>query len=160
MEDYFLAPTKEHLKSYDRDVIHAVRTKDIEALRRMHESGRTLQCCNDFGESLVHMACRRGFTEVVSFLINEANVSLRVRDDFGRTPFHNACWTDEKNYRLLELLIKKEPMLLFVSDSRGHTPLHYVRKEHWNQWVTFLAERLSAILRETRMKDRFLSTTQ
>jgi len=64
--------------------------------------GTNLQCANRFGESLIHMACRRSHRDVVSFLVNEAGVSLRVRDDYGRTPFHDACWRPELDLELIQ----------------------------------------------------------
>lgn len=139
LEHYFLHPTMEQMASYDHDIIAALRSQDIPLLRKMRsEQGRSLQCCNSFGESLIHMSCRRGFTEVTTFLIKEAGVSLRVIDDCGRTPLHDACWTAEPNLTLVELLIREEPDLLLMSDKRGHTPLQYLRREHWPVWGQFL----------------------
>lgn len=64
----------------------AARSDDLEALRNLWRAGKILQCSNRFGESLIHIACRRGSFPVISFLLNEAGVSIRVRDDCGRTP--------------------------------------------------------------------------
>mmetsp|Transcript_5122 Transcript_5122/g.10329 ORF Transcript_5122/g.10329 Transcript_5122/m.10329 type:complete len:109 (-) Transcript_5122:51-377(-) len=77
-------------------------------------------------------------TKIVKFFVVEANVSLKVRDDFGRTPLHDACWTQEPNYELVSLIIQKEPDLVFISDKRGHTPLQYVRHQHWSSWSKFI----------------------
>ena len=72
-----------------QEMVDAIRSNDVDALRKLHSDGTNLQCANKFGESLIHLACRRSHRDVVSFLIDEAGVSLRVRDDFGRTPFHD-----------------------------------------------------------------------
>ena len=136
--DFFVHPQEEHFQSYGADLIAAVRSQDTDALRDLHRSGRTLFASNKFGESLLHMACRRGFTEVVEFLIHEADVPLRVRDDYGRTPLHDAAWTVEPNFDLIEILIAEEPLLMFIKDKRGHSPLEYVRNEHWREWNIFL----------------------
>eukprot|EP00586_Coscinodiscus_wailesii_P014662 CAMPEP_0172493128 /NCGR_PEP_ID=MMETSP1066-20121228/24478_1 /TAXON_ID=671091 /ORGANISM="Coscinodiscus wailesii, Strain CCMP2513" /LENGTH=308 /DNA_ID=CAMNT_0013263129 /DNA_START=277 /DNA_END=1203 /DNA_ORIENTATION=+ len=141
MNDYFLKPTQEQIDGYTNEVVQAARACDVDALRSMHKSGLTMRLCNRFGESLIHMACRRGNAEMVSFLLDEADVSLRVRDDYGRTPLHDACWTSEPCFDVMKILMKKEPSLLFVSDKRGHTPLQYVRREHWVQWVSFLKDK-------------------
>lgn len=140
-ETCFAAPTEEEIRSYSHDVIAAVRTQDVDKLRQFHESGRPLKCSNQFGESLLHMACRRGFLDVASFLINQADVTVKVRDDYGRTPMHDACWTCEPNFELLELLLRECPSLLFLKDRRGHAPLEYARREHWNSYVHFLSQR-------------------
>jgi len=143
--NFFVHHTQEQINAYDMEVIRAVRSQDIDQLRSMHKAGRTLQCANRFGESLIHMACRRGFTDVVRFLVDEANVSIKVRDDYGRTPLHDACWTCEPNEELVEFLMLQCPELLLMSDKRGNAPFEYVRTEHWARWVTFLSERRGKI---------------
>uniref|UniRef100_A0A6U6FJK1 Uncharacterized protein n=1 Tax=Odontella aurita TaxID=265563 RepID=A0A6U6FJK1_9STRA len=158
--NFFLENTEERVSSYAHDVVTAVRTQDLPALCRLRSEGRTLQCCNRFGESLVHMACRRGFLDVIQCLLSSEGgdpVSLRVRDDYGRTPLHDACWVPQPNFELMDLLldwcdgdsagVRKEEggslaeQLLLMSDKRGHTPLDYVRREHWDKWNAFLEKR-------------------
>lgn len=138
--DKFHPPTDEEIELYDLEVMTALKEEKIEVLRRMHEGGRCLQCCNRFGESLLHMACRRGFVEVVKFMIHEANVSLYVNDDFGRTPMHDACWAPKPNFPLMKLLIENAPEQIFLSDVRGHTPLSYTRRSDWQEWKKWLLE--------------------
>lgn len=137
----FLEVTDERIKDYGQDCIQAVRENNIPLLRKMHNGGKNLQCSNRFGETLVHLACRRGLIEVVRFFIHEVQVSLRVRDDYGRTPLHDACWSSAPNFSLLELLIHHDPELLLIHDVRGHFPLTYTRKNHWGDWRNFLFER-------------------
>lgn len=159
--DFFLENSDEHVASYAQDIVTAVRSQDIPMLRCLRAEGRTLQCCNRFGESLIHMACRRGFLDVVRFLLGAegGNVSICVRDDYGRTPLHDACWAPKPNFELMNLLLdwcssSKQSLqegnegvaqrLLLMSDKRGHTPLDYVRREHWGQWIEFLGKRFGA----------------
>jgi ankyrin repeat protein len=138
MSDLFHTPTDDEIASYHQEVIQAVRDRDIDRLRSYVGDGRNLQCCNRFGESLMHMACRRGFTDVVKFLVLEAKCTVFVRDDYGRTAMHDAAWSPEPNFEMLEFLIEQAPELLLMSDVRGHTPFSYVRKEHWQDWIVFL----------------------
>lgn len=146
-ETEFLAPTEEEIAAYSNDAIAAVRTSDIDALRRIYYTqGQTLRCCNRFGESLLHVACRRSNIDVVSFLLNEANVSPRIKDDYGRTPLHDACWRGNPEYDIVELLLSVEPRLAFVSDVRGHKPFNYARREHWGAWKDFLDQKRDLIL--------------
>mmetsp|Transcript_33353 Transcript_33353/g.38644 ORF Transcript_33353/g.38644 Transcript_33353/m.38644 type:complete len:419 (+) Transcript_33353:132-1388(+) len=146
LNGFFITPSEEQMASYGHDLIEAVRNQDINYLRSCHLSGtKSLQCCNRFGESLIHMACRRGFLDVVSFLTQEAKVSLRVIDDCGRTPMHDACWTCKPSFELLDLLISTEPDLMIMSDKRGNTPFDYVRREHWSHWANFIETRKSKI---------------
>ena len=134
-------PSEEEIEGYNLEVVIALREQNLSKLKEFHRNGQPLACCNRFGESLLHMACRRGYTEIVRFMIEEAGVSLWVHDDFGRTPLHYSCWTPEPNLELLDFLVSKAPSLLLCSDVRGHMPMNYVRKEHWDQWVTFLKVR-------------------
>jgi hypothetical protein len=145
LKDFFLEITDEGIAAFDQDVARAVREKNIPFLRDRKNNGKTLQCSNRFGESLIHMACRRGFTEVVRFFIKEGEVSLRVKDDFGRTPLHDACWSPEPNFELMELLISHDPDLLMIEDVRGHSPFSYARKHHWGSWKKFLLEKRDII---------------
>ena len=142
----FLTPTAEQIAAYDHDVLAAVRTSDIGALRAMHSQGRTLRCCNRFGESLPHVACRRSTAAVVSFLLHEAEVSPRIKDDYGRTPLHDACWRGDPAFDIVELLLGVEPRLAFVPDVRGHKPFQYARREHWGAWTEFLDRKRELLL--------------
>jgi len=146
LENFFVEQRSDEV-GYDAEVIAAIRNQDIDTLRKMHQSGRSLQCSNKFGESLLHMACRRGFVQVVDFLLHEAGVSIRIRDDYGRTPLHDACWTIEPNFELMEMLIQEAPQLLWVRDKRNDSPLRYARREHWAGWNAFLKAQKTNIIR-------------
>lgn len=138
----FFEETKdEEVKAYGLDVLKAIRDSDIEQLRAFQQQGRPLKCSNRFGESLLHLACRKGLLSVVDFLINEVGVPLNVIDDMGRNPLHDAFWTIEPNFELVDVLVKQCPDLLLVSDKRGHTPFSYARRNHWSKWITYLNER-------------------
>jgi Ankyrin repeats (3 copies) len=139
MYDVFEEWTDEQKRGYDTDSIKAIRSQDIDTLRMWHQNGRILQAANEFGESLLHMACRRGFLGVVEFLVDEVGHNLWVRDDTGRTPLHDACWTAFPVPELVKFIIDREPDMLLVADKRGHTPLDYARKDHWQTWMDFFA---------------------
>jgi hypothetical protein len=135
---FFSDPTADEIESYQSDIIQAVRSQDIPRLRFLKEQGRPLKCSNQFGESLLHLACRRGFLDVVTYLVDEAGVPLQVRDDYGRTPLHDALWSAEPNVELVGILVSRCPDLLYIKDRRGNTPLSFVRRQHWNTWNKFL----------------------
>lgn len=138
--DYFLTMTDEHIEAHTTEVERAIRNHDYETLRRMLHEGHTLQTCNKHGESIIHIACRRGTTELLQFLIDEAQVSTRIRDDMGRTPLHDACWSHKPNFDIVMELLRVSPELLFIIDKRGFTPLTYVPREAWGKWCNFLQE--------------------
>jgi hypothetical protein len=140
LDDFFLKMTSKNVQAYDIPKATAIRHCDITALRAMHQKGEMLQCCNRFGESIVHTACRRGSAACIQFLTQEAGVSLRVRDDYGRTALHDSCWTNVPSFELITLVLKSCPDLLFVADKRGVYPLQYIRKDFHADWCKFLEE--------------------
>jgi Ankyrin repeats (3 copies) len=143
VDGLFFKPSPAEIASYSSDIINAVRKKDLDTLRQMLKEGRPLKCSNQFGESILHLACRKGLIEVVEFLVNEANVPLWVKDDFGRTPLHDACWTIEPDFKMVDIILDRCPDLLFISDARAHTPLTYVRQENWSRWNDYLQAKLA-----------------
>jgi hypothetical protein len=155
----FHKPTEEMIAAYKVELIEVFRENDVEKCRELHNAGQSFQCCNRFGESLIHMACRRSWTNLVKFLVLEAGCSLVVQDDYGRTPFHDACWTPEPNFKLVEFLMEQVPELLNVTDVRGHTPFMYVRKAHWTVWRQFLEGR-TAMLRPKKVAKVTLTSTE
>ena len=71
-------------------------------------------------------------------MLEETDVSLCIKDDIGRTPLHDAAWTSEPNFGLVELILRRCPDLLYVKDKRGHTPFSYIGKKNWGDWCTFM----------------------
>jgi hypothetical protein len=156
---YFLEMGESNIAAYNNDTIMAVREQNSAKLQEVHDLNPSfgLQCCNQFGESVMHMSCRRGYPKVATFLIKKANVNARVTDDYGRTPLHDACWTTEPNEELMKLLLTEVPDLLLVKDARGHTPLDYVSRGYWSHWLKFLQENKSLLVANEMMKKHFSS---
>ena len=137
---FFRPVTQERISAYcAENVLNATRDGDLTQLRSLWESGCSMDACNPFGESLLHMACRRGYFSLVKFFIEEAGVCIRICDDQGRTPLHDACWTVEPAYKCVKFIIDLEPALLLMGDKRGHTPMQYLREEHWGRWCLFVS---------------------
>ena len=135
---FFHPPTQVEIDAYDHHVLAAIRSQDMETLRQFHQQGRPLKCSNKFGESLLHMACRKGMLQVASFLVNEANVPFAVKDDYGRTPLSDACWAHTTNFELVDLILSQCPDLLYIKDKRGNTPLSYLKQDKWAAWNKYL----------------------
>lgn len=145
---FFSKPDEKDITSYDLGLVNAIRAKDIDTLRALHKEGKSMNACNRFGESLLHMCCRRGDVELVKFLVEEIGVRTNIKDDYGRTPMHDACWTSTPNFEIMEILIKySHTDLLLAADVRGHTPFDYARKEHWGAWVQFFTARTELLTR-------------
>jgi len=137
--DYFPQITDEQIAAYDILVVSATRENDVQRLKMLHsDKEMSLECCNRFGETLLHMACRRGFRDIGEFLLDDVKVNVRVRDDCGRTPFHDVCWNPQPQLELAEALLRRDPTLLLISDKRGHTPFQYARPQDWPVWRQFV----------------------
>jgi hypothetical protein len=146
LENFFLPMGEANIEGYDMAKAAAVRTNDVNALRQMLHQGQTLQVCNRVGESIVNNACRRGSLDIMKFLLEEASLSLKVVDDYGRTALHDACWTHTPCFDLVLLLLEHCPDLLLVQDKRGSTPLQYVRRQNWGDWCQFLEQNKSKLI--------------
>ena len=151
---FFTKPREKEIASYDMEMVDAIRSRDIDKLREFHKEGKSLNACNRFGESLLHMCCRRGDTDLVKFLVEEIGVRINVKDDFGRTPLHDACWTPTPNFEIVDSILKAtDTNLLLAADIRGHTPFDYARKEHWEAWLKFFHERRELLLQQSVKSD-------
>lgn len=133
-------PTQTMIEAYTMEVSSAVRTGDLNTLRKLHKSGANLDCCNRFGDSLVHIACRLGHTPIVKFLINEVKASANVVDDLDRTALHDACWSSSLDFEIIEIMVRAAPENLLWPDKRGHTAFDYARQSDWTKWMTFLTK--------------------
>lgn len=65
----FLKITESMVAGYKMDSIRADREKNLDKLKELVEAGESLQCCNRYGESLLHLACQGGHTDIVRFLV-------------------------------------------------------------------------------------------
>lgn len=138
LRGFFVQHSPEQIAAYDNTVIGAVRRNDIDELRRLHFDGRDLQCCNQFGESIVHTIARRGSPDMMRFLLKETSCSLRVCCDNGRNPLHDACWTSSPNFEVVRMILRDTPDFLHITDSRNFTPLDYIPRDSWAMWCQFL----------------------
>ena len=138
LDSYFREITEEQMAAYTPQVVSVVRNNDLDSLKALHREGQDLNCFNRFGESLLNMACRRGFESIVEYLLEQGGADLRSRDDFGRTPLHDTCWNPLPQLKICKWIIERDPSLFLVSDKRGCTPFQYTRPQHWDTWRKFL----------------------
>lgn len=162
LTDFFPPITEEQMSAYSMDVVTMARTNDVEGLKSIfREKGRdALNCFNRFGEGLLNCTCRRGYTDSVAFLLSdEVNLNVRVRDDYGRTPLHDACWNPEPLIDICTMIMEKDPSLFFITDKRGYTAFQYARDTDWPKWRQFLFDRraLLAPLVSDEIKKHFSS---
>jgi Ankyrin repeats (3 copies) len=133
-------PTPLQRASYQSFLVNLAKGNNEEALIELLSSGLSPNPANMFGESLLHLVCRIGNSRVLKLLI-DCGCELQVCDDYGRTPLHDTCWAGTFNAEMIEILMQNtgESHHLFnMVDSRGSTPLSYIRREHWAEWIQFL----------------------
>lgn len=134
---YHNKPSQLQNASYDLHLIGIVKRGNAEDLDEILRSGVSPNPCNTYGESLVHMVCRRGDQKLLQIMIQNG-CDIQVADDYGRTPLHDACWAASPAFETVTMLLDKDPSLFLMTDCRGSLPLSYVRKEHWNEWIDFI----------------------
>lgn len=134
--EFRTVPTPKQIQDYDLAFVDAIRTSNYAAIQSFYDEGRSMNACNKYGESVMHMACRRGDGKLVSFMV-ELGGLLEITDDYGRTPLHDACWTPEPCLDVVMFLLNKNLRLLHLIDKRGFSPLAYVRREHYDVWTSF-----------------------
>jgi Ankyrin repeats (3 copies) len=89
------SPTAQQVQDYTLEVVNAVRGSDMVSLRALQTAGVSMNACNRFGESILHMAARMGALEMVEFMVAATGSEvggLCISDDYGRLPLHDACW--------------------------------------------------------------------
>ena len=123
--------------SYDVYLIGVVRKDDVDEFREIIQSGISQNPCNSFGTSMAHMVSRRGNSDMLQVLV-DSGCDLRIADDYGRTPLHDACWAANPSFETVQIIMKSDSRLSHMIDARGHVPLNYVREEHWSHFNTFL----------------------
>lgn len=138
---YYCRPTPLQQASYGAKMSKTINASDGPTLTSMMQAGLSPNPCNSFGESLLHMVCRRGDTKLLRVLV-EAGCSLQVTDDYGRTPLHDACWRADPSFDSVRLILDSDPHLVQLLDCRGTPPLAYVKPENYAKWNAFLEKKL------------------
>ena len=138
---YHNTPTPLQEASYGSHIIDVVRKGDSEELRQLMATGLSSNACNQHGESLIHLASRRGQSGCLNVLI-EYGATLEIVDDYGRTPLHEAAWSAEPNFEVVEIIMQKDIRMFNMLDGRNQTPLSYVRRDVWKTWRKFLKSKV------------------
>ena len=138
---YHNTPTPLQEASYGGRIIDVVRKGDSEELRQLMSTGLSANACNQHGESLIHMASRRGQAACLNVLV-EYGATLEIVDDYGRTPLHEAAWSAEPNFEVVEIIMQKDIRMFNMLDGRNQTPLSYVRRDVWKPWRKFLKSKV------------------
>jgi Ankyrin repeats (3 copies) len=123
--------------SYTTYIVALVRDGKRKQLRKIFDCGIHPNPSNYYGESLIHLVSRLGSYETLKIMVDGGS-SVQVCDDYGRTPLHDACWSNIPCLDVVTLLLKQDRHLLFMADCRGAVPLQYVSKENWAVWKEYI----------------------
>jgi hypothetical protein len=135
------------------DILRAIRENDTDTIAHLRKSSPLLlEQRNRFGESLVHLSCKYGRTDVVRYLIEKVVLPLNVRDSCGRTPLHNACISVSPNWEILELFLEHAPEQMLFLDNCGKTPFYYIRETQWKRCLQFLSDHKNQLTLQPRFK--------
>jgi len=134
---YEAVPSALQLASFGTHLVRAVHTSDTDTLSSLLECGLSPNPCNQFRDSIIDLVCKRANETVFQCLLNHGS-ELQVVDGFGRTPLHHAAWASEFSRFIVEAILQRDPIQLFIEDKHGQTPLEYVRKDLYLDWIEFL----------------------
>lgn len=137
---YYNKPTEFQLLSYGLALIEAIKTGNANLLSKLLAVGLSPNACNAHGESIVHMVCRSGNKDCLQVLLDYGG-SVQVADDYGRTPMHEACFSREPRFELVDLILEQDRRLFYIEDSKGALPLSYLHAEQWTAWTKYLMSR-------------------
>jgi Ankyrin repeats (3 copies) len=134
---YTLTATPLQTASYSVHLLTVAKEGDVPSFRALMQAGLSPNPCNHLGESLLHAIGRLGNADLLQVML-DAGCDVRVADGLGRTPLHDACWSDEACLDVVEKLLDRDPSLLYIADCTNTVPLSYVPAKHWALYIEFL----------------------
>ena len=137
---YDAVPSPLQLASFGTQLVKAVQKSDIQLLSSLLECGLSPNPCNQFRDSVFFdLVIKRSNLPVFECLLNHG-CDLQVVDGFGRTPLHHCCWASTFCRPIVEIILERDPVQIFLEDKHGQTPLEYVRANLYGEWNDFLEE--------------------
>eukprot|EP00797_Seminavis_robusta_P002271 Sro113_g055950.1 ANK (488) ;mRNA; f:21469-22932 len=148
-DTYFDLITEQRIDAYTRPIVTAMRALDLTTIKQIvaEHGPQVMNACNRQGESLMHLAFRRGNVDIINYMLHDVKASLTVRDDWNKTPLHDLCWYTKTNLEnhgarawqcIVLHVMQHAPALFFARDRRGFLPLQYVPQECFGDWCKFL----------------------
>jgi hypothetical protein len=136
---YSKKATPLQLASFGSEVVKACNTDNAEVLSLLLDCGLSPNPTNKFGDTLLHLVCKRANERVLQCLIQHG-CDLQVADSFGRTPLHHVAWSGTFSSKNAKTLLDADVCQILVEDQHHKCPLEYVRTEDWPKWIDFLRQ--------------------
>ncbi|RYP68276.1 hypothetical protein DL771_006778 [Monosporascus sp. 5C6A] len=124
-----------HLLVMDTDTEDAVLRALLSKI-----GAEEIKALNEKGQSALHIAAYKGFDNALKVLL-EAGVDPSIKDNWSRTPLHEACWTGKVD--TVKILLDhaiQHGADLNIQDKDGCTPLDDACRVGWESIVTMLLD--------------------
>jgi len=139
--EYDVVPSPLQLASYGGYLVWATQSSDCSLVRKLLGCGLSPNPCNQFRDSILgDLVCKKGNFPLYKCFVNDFNADLQVVDGFGRTLLHHCCWAHELCRPIVEDILQRDPIQIFLKDKQEKTPLEYVRADAFGDWNRFLKE--------------------
>ncbi len=101
------------------------------------------------GDTLLHLAAAKGWTELVDAILDSDLTDTAVTNECGQTPLH-VCATDEIAEKLWAIVDETQRLeLVTCRDESGNTPIHRAAEAGWSelvqQWLDAAGETTSTL---------------
>ncbi|HCJ11647.1 MAG TPA: hypothetical protein DHV51_00900, partial [Opitutae bacterium] len=110
---------QEKLKKDARALIEQKQTKKLRTL--LKENPLIRYSVYEKGKTLLHLSCE--LPKILTLLLEDPIINVNVQDQYGHTPLHLACFSNDVN-SIKVLLAVRTRTLLHIKDVQGNTPLH------------------------------------
>jgi len=138
---YDVVPSPLQLASYGNHLVWAIQTTNIALVRKLLSSGLSPNPCNQFRDSILgDLICKQGNVPAYKCFMDEFHADPRVVDGFGRTLLHHCCWAHDLCKPIVEDILQRDPIQMFLRDKQEKTPLDYVRTGARGAWKRFLKD--------------------
>lgn len=139
--EYDVIPSSLQLASYGSYLVLATQSSNPALVRTLLGSGLSPNPCNQFRDSILgDLVCKQGNFPIYKCFVDEFNADIRVVDGFGRTLLHHCCWAHELCRPMVEDILQRDPLQIFLKDKQEKTALEYVSPDAYGAWNDFLNE--------------------
>lgn len=118
-----------------KSIFDSAVTGDVQSLSQKLND-EAVDACDQFGDTLLHLASRVGHHEVVAMLIGRG-AQVNVTNLFNSTPLHDAVYGNQ--IEVIELLLNVGANVN-VQDDNGNTPLYLACKNFDEEIVKLLLD--------------------